>query len=332
MTTRGNGCLTNTVDDDGIALSGVRVSDIPQNVVDGHVVRVCGAQAAIISLLFLWFFFTVHGRQAPWSVAAWLPPCHPARWGNTARASVKSCPSQVSKDKTSRQQIFTSSCVSVPVASSSRPPEVWLSWLQPPPFSDASAPAQPRWEVSSSWLESRGLPTGKPEEIRAVQHVFKVFIVLSTVTGGEGNRVLPQLCVAELAPLLLLSGTRPAAPPTDARSSSGHQRWGPYCNLSPRSSTCGLKDETRGELNVSRLEGGNQKLKWDVYMAEWRTLAIRTGGDLFLLCLLSEGGDVFIIHPLTIMWRTQDLLQFDILYRALFWWQKLVHTKLQDLA
>ena len=59
---------------------------------------------------------------------------------------------------------------------------------------------------------------------------------------SKGDRILLQLCVAELAPLQQLAETQPAAPPTDDQSSYGHQSWGPYCSLSPQSSTCGLMD------------------------------------------------------------------------------------------
>ena len=72
--------LTNTVDNDSISLSGVRMSNITQNIVDGHTVRVCGTHTAVILLLFFFFFFffTVKRRQAPRSVPAWLPPRHSA--------------------------------------------------------------------------------------------------------------------------------------------------------------------------------------------------------------------------------------------------------------
>lgn len=73
-----NGAGTNAVDDDGVSPGGVRMSNIPQNVVDIRAVRVCGAHAAAILLFFL-LFLTVHRRQAPRSVPAGLPPGHSAQ-------------------------------------------------------------------------------------------------------------------------------------------------------------------------------------------------------------------------------------------------------------
>lgn len=74
-----NGARTNAVDDDGVSPGGVRMSNIPQNVVDIRAVRVCGAHAAAILLFFLLLFLAVHRRQAPRSVPAGLPPGHSAQ-------------------------------------------------------------------------------------------------------------------------------------------------------------------------------------------------------------------------------------------------------------
>lgn len=60
---------TNTVDDDGVPLSGVRMSNVSQNILDG-INFLCGVNIVIILLLFfLLFFFTVNRRQATGSVA-----------------------------------------------------------------------------------------------------------------------------------------------------------------------------------------------------------------------------------------------------------------------
>lgn len=62
--------------------------------------------------------------------------------------------------------------------------------------------------------------------------------------SGVKETALLQLCVVELVPLLQFSGTHPAVPPANGRNSSGLQCWDPYCNLSPQSSTCGLRNGT----------------------------------------------------------------------------------------
>lgn len=77
---------TDAVDDDGISLSAVRMSNIPQDVMDVCGIWICCTHALILLPLFVFFFLTVRGWQRSCSVATRLPPCHSA-WKRNMRSA-----------------------------------------------------------------------------------------------------------------------------------------------------------------------------------------------------------------------------------------------------
>ena len=88
------------------------------------------------------------------------------------------------------------------------------------------------------------------------------------------------------------------------------------------------------QVNECSAHTNKARVIWDFEVVK-HTLSFKfraAGILLVLFFIFFERGGVFLIHPLAATRWTEDFLEFHILYRALFCWQKLIYPKLQDLA